>query len=307
EARRQGRRRGRRRRVRDGQAHVPGRRRAPGPEERRERGHDGKYFGTDMVKKDVPVLIGRGHEWSMDDHGFTLVDDPMADIDLYNERTILKEYYPACCELVKKASGASRVYAFDHYMRAQEPTAKHKRAGRGINVCPPFFSVHSDYSAASATRQVRTLSRPPHMWDTPKPLLGFESFITPEEADSFLAGRFMIVNVWRNIKPEPVQRQPFAVCKGCTMPLDDIITFRATDGRKVNEYYFAGHSDSQEWVYFPDLRREEALLFKTWDSAGEAFASPGRDATVPTTCTFHTAFEILQISQLAQRCVRAST
>mmetsp|Transcript_136810 Transcript_136810/g.354951 ORF Transcript_136810/g.354951 Transcript_136810/m.354951 type:complete len:382 (-) Transcript_136810:6-1151(-) len=255
---------------------------------------DGVQIEAEYIDKTVDIKNGRDRSWSLEEHGFTFVQDTPEIIDFYNEMDICKKYYPACQELVKKVTGASKVFAFYHTVRSHEsiPAARTRRE-RGFPVEAPAACVHVDYSSQCAQRCLRNLSKPPPQWPDPRPLLGFKPMIASSEADEYIMGgkRWMIVNVWRNISAVPVQRTPVALCDGRTASLDDIVTFQARVRRHSKEYYFSAFSDKHEWFYFPHAQRDEAILVKNWDSWGEAFARKAVKETVPTTFAFHTAFE----------------
>jgi len=254
-------------------------------------GSDGDYVGCDFVRRDVQVLNGRGREFSLDDHGFTLVQDPREHIDYFDEKQVLEKYYPEVCELVKKATGAKEVYAFDHNVRSNALSDSKKQLQGGNQVQGPAFVVHGDYTTTSAPRRVRDLATPPKVNDTLRKLLGDRPLIDPERVDALLSGRWALMNVWRNIKETPVQEMPLGLCQGDSMPLEDIVTFEIHYADRIGENYFAIHSAGHKWVYFLEATRDEAIVLKCWDSAGKAFADKSAEKTVPSTFTFHSAFE----------------
>ena len=65
---------------------------------------------------------------------------------------------------------------------------------------------------------------------------------------------------------------------------------------RIGENYFAKHAAGHRWYFYPGLTRDEALLIKQWDSAGELARSEGArgDGAAsgqPCTFSFHSAFE----------------
>lgn len=254
-------------------------------------GSDGEYFGCDFVRRDVLVTNGRGREFSLDAHGFTLVEDKREHINYFDEAKLLQEYYPACCELVKRVTGASRVFAFDHNVRSKKLSDMKEKLTGGSAVQGPAFVVHNDYTVTSAPRRVRDLAKAPKANDTMRKVLGDRPLIDPAEVDELLAGRWAFINMWRNIKSNPVEKLPLALCEGPTVPLEDIVTFEIHYADRVGENYFAGKSADHKWFYFPKITRDEVVLLKCWDSAGAAFAADAQPRRVPATFSFHTAFE----------------
>eukprot|EP00929_Paragymnodinium_shiwhaense_P050504 TRINITY_DN25418_c0_g1_i1.p1 TRINITY_DN25418_c0_g1~~TRINITY_DN25418_c0_g1_i1.p1 ORF type:complete len:369 (+),score=100.44 TRINITY_DN25418_c0_g1_i1:87-1193(+) len=258
-------------------------------------GSDGEYIGCDFVRRDVPVTNGRGKEFNLDDNAFAFVADPIEHIDYNSEDDILRKYYPKCCELVKRMTGASRVVAFDHNMRSKAMSEAKKKIEGGNAVQGPAFVVHNDYTVTSAPRRLRILGEPTKVNDTMRPILGEKSLFDPQELDQLMKGRWAMINVWRNIKATPVQSMPLGLCDGGAVPLEDVIVFEIHYADRIGENYFAAHSAGHKWYYFPEATRDEAILIKQWDSAGAQFAakedSIPKDKRVPSTFSFHSAFE----------------
>ena len=96
--------------------------------------------------------------------------------------------------------------------------------------------------------------------------------------------RVVHFNVWRALSAPP-QDVPLAVCDARTVAADDLIAADAIfDSPGQPEWSFEGlvvaHRPAHRWYWFADMTREEALVFKTHDSA------PGRAHCVP-----HVAFD----------------
>lgn len=255
-------------------------------------GSDDSYIGCDFVKCDVQVMNGRGGNLTLDDHGFMLTDHAIEHVNYFNEEEILKQYYPKCCDLVKRMTGCEKVFAFDHNLRSKSLNATGSKINGGSVVQGPAFVVHNDYSLTSAPRRVRDLAQPPKINDSLRKLLGETPLIDPNEVEDLLKGRWAIINVWRNIKTTPVKKLPLGMCQGPSVPMEDIITFEIHYADRVGENYFAAHSPSHKWVYFPEMTRDEAILLKCWDSAGAAFTSADwKGDKVAATFSFHSAFE----------------
>eukprot|EP00747_Dinoflagellata_sp_TGD_P167916 gnl/TRDRNA2_/TRDRNA2_193235_c0_seq1.p1 gnl/TRDRNA2_/TRDRNA2_193235_c0~~gnl/TRDRNA2_/TRDRNA2_193235_c0_seq1.p1 ORF type:complete len:358 (+),score=62.79 gnl/TRDRNA2_/TRDRNA2_193235_c0_seq1:39-1076(+) len=259
---------------------------------RDESGDTNNSYGLEVVPKKVKVTNGRGREFTLDDHGFSLVQDKRQHIDYFNEEEILHNYYPACCEIVKRATGATKVVAFDHNLRSRNLKGADAKLSGGNAVQGPAFLVHNDYTVTSAPKRVRDLASPPKVNDTLRKVLGDTPAIDPAEVDRLVAGRWAIINVWRNVKDVPIQCVPLALCDGPSVPLKDYVVFEINYADRVGENYFARHSEGHRWYYFPQLTRDEALVLKCWDSAGVDFAPTGSSQpSVRATFSLHTAFE----------------
>lgn len=82
-------------------------------------GSDSEFFGVDPVPTSVHIDDGRGENFSLDENGFSLVGHAWDHIDYYDNTAILTKYYTEVERLVAAHTGASRVLAFDHNLRAK--------------------------------------------------------------------------------------------------------------------------------------------------------------------------------------------
>ena len=114
---------------------------------------------------------------SLDREGFALVRQESAVKDFYNDDEIEAVYYPEAERLIKAATGADRVFIFDHTVRKRVPGAADVR---DAGPRQPVARVHVDHTARSGPHRVRDL--------------------IPDEAEELLKGRVQIINLWRPIK-----------------------------------------------------------------------------------------------------------
>ena len=211
--------------------------------------HDGHY---DM--REGAIHDGRGRVFELDAAWFMLVPHVSAMTD-FNADTALASVYEAEAKaLVAKVTGARRVEIFDHTRRAASDSLRRQQVMR-----EPSSVIHNDYTPWSAERRLRD--------------------ILPDEAETLLAGRFAIINIWRSIAGR-VATNPLAFCDSRTLAEGDLVevTRRAQD--RVGQIQMARFNPAHEWVYFPDMEMDEAALIKTYDSATD-----GRNRF-----TIHTAF-----------------
>jgi hypothetical protein len=175
--------------------------------------------------------------------------------DFFDEAEIARVYYPEMEALVKAESGASRVVVFDHTLRTADDELREAKKIREV-----VRRVHNDYTEWSGPQRVRDL--------------------LPDEADALLKRRFAIIQVWRPIR-HPVETFPLAICDARSMaPEDFIISERRYPGR-VGQTYAVTYNPDHHWYWFPRMRRDEALVFKVYDSLKDGRAR----------WTAHTAFE----------------
>src|SRR3954468_13652817 len=175
--------------------------------------------------------------------------------DFFNEEEVRQVYYQEMEALVKAESGASRVVVFDHTLRTADDD---ERASRKLR--EPVSRVHNDYTEWSAPQRVRDL--------------------LPQEADDLLMRRFAIVQVWRPIR-NPVETFPLAICDARSLSPDDLVISERRYPNRIGQTYAITYNPAHQWYWFPQMRREEALVFKGYDSLKDGRAR----------WTAHTAFD----------------
>ena len=85
-------------------------------------------------------------EVSLDEEGFALVHHRSVVRDFYDEEEVKRVYYPEAERLLKEATGAERVFIFDHTTRRRVPGAEDRRASE---LRQPVARVHVDHTAKS--------------------------------------------------------------------------------------------------------------------------------------------------------------
>jgi hypothetical protein len=206
----------------------------------------------------VRIRNGRtaGEDFTLPSHGFRLVDHPTKVRNFLDEDEIKRVYYPEIEALIKAESGARRVLVFDHTVRTPDTSQHAEGWVRG-----PVGNVHNDYTETSAPKRVR-------------------DFLPPDEAEAALSRRFAIIQVWRSIAPR-VESDPLAMCDGSTIPeVGFIRNQRRYRDRAAETYHIAYHPDHR-WFYFPLMTRDEAIVFKVFDT----------DASAGVRFTAHSAFD----------------
>ena len=95
-----------------------------------------------------------------------------------------------------------------------------------------------------------------------------------------LKRRFAIIQAWRSIA-HPIVRNPLAIADARSLAPEDLhVSERRYPGR-VGQTYRLTYNPAHQWFYFPAMRRDEAMVFKVFDSKKD-----GRARFVP-----HTSFE----------------
>ena len=193
-------------------------------------------------QKPMRVRDGRplAKAFRIDTHGFELVEHRTGVRDFFDSEELKSVYYREVEDLVKRVSGATRVVVFDHTLRSGDGAEREARQIR-----EPVLSVHNDYTEWSGPQRVREL--------------------LPDQADELLKRRFAIVQVWRAIA-RPIESNPLAIADARSIEARDLIATERRYPHRVGETYRLAWNPRHEWFYFPRMRRDEALVFKVYDS-----------------------------------------
>ncbi|KAF1937514.1 hypothetical protein EJ02DRAFT_385542 [Clathrospora elynae] len=208
-----------------------------------------------------PVTVrdvrGREKDFTLDGNGFQFYRNTANEKDFLDDEKIKAGYYAEVEQLLKDATGASRIFIFDHTIRRQVPdsAAKSDSKLRG-----PVQRVHIDQSYTAS------LSRVAHH--------------LPAEAESLLRSRVQIINVWRPIKT--VQRDPLAVAEASSVNDEGLVVIPLIYPTRKGETYSVKYDAGHRWFYKSGLTPDEVLLIKCFDSKLD-----GRARRVP-----HTAFHV---------------
>ncbi|MBX9607194.1 MAG: methyltransferase [Gammaproteobacteria bacterium] len=186
----------------------------------------------------------------VDEAGYALLPAPTVVRDFYDEREVRDVYYPEVAAWLARTLGALDVVVFDHNQRSAV------RAARGQpGVRAPVDAAHNDYTPASGPRRAAEI-----LADAGRP--------------AYADRRKALINVWRPIVG-PVQDVPLAVCDARSAALADFVPtdihhFGEDDlerPRHSGEIYSVAHNPGHRWFYAADMRPDEVLLLKNWDSA----------------------------------------
>lgn len=212
----------------------------------------------------IEDMRGREDQFSLDEHGFALVEAPTAVRDFHDREEVARVYPDEVGELLRRVTGCART-------RISSPglvRVSRRAAERPEGAAPTGNFAHADYSHRSGEQWLRRT-------------------VSPEEAEAALKGRFAIFNVWRTFSPPP-QDVPLALCdcrsvdrakdiQNCTITLG-----RPGLGEVTWENTAYKRNENHRWFYCSDMGREEAFVFRSYDS----------DPRFPVH-TPHTAFEDL--------------
>lgn len=194
--------------------------------------------------------------FTLDRDGFRFVRHNTQMVDFFDEAEIRRTYYPEMEALIKAETGASRVVVFDYTLRTADDEMREARKIREV-----VRRVHNDYTEWSGPQRVRDL--------------------LPQEADELLQHRFAIVQVWRPIR-HPVETFPLAICDARSVSPKDFVISERRYPNRVGQTYALIYNPEHRWYWFPRMKRDEALVFKVYDSLKDGRAR----------WTAHTAFDL---------------
>ena len=201
-----------------------------------------------VEEKTMAVRDGRRIEdtFNLETHGFEFVGHKTKMANFYDAIEIQSVYHREVEELVKQRTGARRVHVFDHTLRSGDEGFREEHFVR-----EPVARVHNDYTEWSGPNRVRDL--------------------LPAEADELLKRRFAIVQVWRATR-NPIQSDPLGICDAQTLADEDLLISERRYPDRVGQTYQIAYNPNHEWYYFPRMLRNEALVFKVFDSATDGRA-----------------------------------
>jgi hypothetical protein len=105
-----------------------------------------------------------------------------------------------------------------------------------------------------------------------------------DEAEELLKRRFAIIQVWRAID-KPIQSNPLAVADARSVAPEDLLVAERRYPNRVGQTYRLRYNPNHRWFYFPQMRRDEAIVFTVYDSdkGGRARFTPHTSFDDPAT------------------------
>jgi hypothetical protein len=193
---------------------------------------------------------------ALERNGFVLLDEP-TDVTDFTDEAEKARYAKQCEALVQRLTGAEKVVSFGPIVRTNAPGTH----GHG----QPAHGAHVDYG----DRTVRDFSHD---------LLG------ADEADRLLAGRYMLINLWRPITM--VESAPLALCDARTVRRVDLFDSEVVGGlgdyrrRSLWGFNLAWTPDHR-WYWAPHMQPWEVFAFKLFDSDPDAVQFTAHSAFDP--------------------------
>jgi hypothetical protein len=196
-----------------------------------------------LTTRRLPITDARSLEYppSLDREGFTIAPHAVGPGEFTDDRWLDETYTPACMALIKELSGADAIAPLH----------------RGV-----LIRDTGNPAAAPAAEFV-------HLDHTREAIAMFLQQVLGDDAAGYR--RVRVYNVWRALSPPP-QDVPLALCDQHTLDRASWVVGRTVEpGYEDGVPYISSVPDSnQRWFYFSDVRPDEAIVFKGYDSDPDA-------------------------------------
>ena len=222
--------------------------------------HQGVYIHQPVgIQNARPI----NDELSLDREGFKLLDRSSEATDFYDDNQIAQIYETEVKRSVSEALAAlgesiTHIEIFDHTRRTSSEEMR-----KTLKMREPASIIHNDYTDKSALRTR-------------------EEFFEKDSAakEKLQSKRFLIINLWRSIRGI-VKQAPMTLCAANSIAPEDAVSVERIAKNHRGELQLAVWNPAHQWFYFPEMTMQEALIFKTFDSATDGRAR----------YTIHTAFD----------------
>jgi hypothetical protein len=202
----------------------------------------------DRVNRDprvVPIVDGRVEPPSLAREGIELIECPTQVKD-FRDAAEVARVYPAEIEaLIGRLTGAD-----------------------AVALMGPAILRFGERSPEAGTRDNSNAARLVHIDTSDSTALEFARASVPASARGIR--RIAQHNIWRTFSGAP-QDVPLAVCDARTVAAEDLVPAEAMfdrDGKVVwsFEALLLRYNPAHRWIYFPDMTRDEVIVFKRHDT-----------------------------------------
>ena len=208
--------------------------------------HKSNEMNGAHASRSIHIHNGRNQNLKLDKASFELVNCPtsLSKDDFYaiqqGNAELLQKYHNEVTSFIQQKLGCDKVICFHHQVRNE------KKVGQDGVEDYAGASPHTDSSPVSADQ------------------LALSTIDHPEQYE-----RYCNLNLWRNIAHEPIENDHLAVVDERTTvkPDDYIVKDLYGNGYTTVQYGLnARHAAQHKWYYFPQMQRDEAIIFKQMDS-----------------------------------------
>ena len=228
----------------------------------------------------IQDMRGREGEFSVERQGFVLAKAPTAVRDFHDPAEVARVYAPEVDALLRRVTRCrSTALSSPGLVRMSRRASERPE---GATHTGDF--AHADYSFRSGEQFLRRA-------------------LEPEEAERRLRQRWSMFNVWRAFSPPP-QDFPLALCDARSVRPADIQNCTLTLSRNGFEMTWENtaykHSPEHQWFYCSDMTRDEAFVFRSYDSdpafAGHVPHTAFQDLTCPDSAVPRASLEIRMLA-----------
>ncbi|OUL19688.1 CmcJ/NvfI family oxidoreductase [Nostoc sp. 106C] len=199
--------------------------------------HKLRIYNARFISKDI----------LLDQEGFAFTEHNTNVQNFYDEDEVTQVYYPEAEQLLKDVTGATKVVIFDRTLR----NADLSKPGEN-KIREPGKRVHNDFTAKSGYTRAR--------WELEK--RGLDN----DEIEALLKQRFAIINVWRGIA-DIIQESPLALTDARSIAPQELVPSDLVYPDRIGETYAVTYNPEHKWYYFPQMRPNEVIFIKCFDSA----------------------------------------
>ncbi|MEE4283254.1 MAG: CmcJ/NvfI family oxidoreductase [Pseudomonadales bacterium] len=223
--------------------------------------------GLQTVPVEVSIKNGRrAHHLSWQENGFELINSTSDVQNWSNDAEVARVYYDEMSNLARALTGCDHALVAGHISRNPEQADLHEDYA-------PIAFVHSDFTDNYDDLLIQRYRQNSAEADAALSSSG----ITVE--DMARAKRLLILQFWRNVGPEQMD-YPLAFCDAQSVPRADMHSIHVPNyagGDFAFDTFAVTPPASQEthdWYVFPNMTRDEAVAFRTFDSDMVAAGTP---------------------------------
>lgn len=213
-----------------------------------------------------PIRDGRAGEPTFEEFGFERLDHASAVADWRDEDEVNRVHAPEIDDLARAFSGCDVAVVYPTLVRSPE-------VAKTTPDYAPIMFVHSDFTD-DYRRMVTEDGRP------------YRQFLDPllearglSLADVRSASRMMMLQFWRNTGPVEADH-PLAFCDARTVDEQRLLRFVVPSygGQRLDFETFGvrrpPEGEPDGWYTFPQLRADEVVALRTYDSARDDAGRP---------------------------------
>ncbi len=201
-----------------------------------------------VEKKTVNIFSARKrNKTNLDKNGFEL-HKLETNYNQYNIINNLNLYKKELKRFLKKKYEYKHLFIFDLTIRSNTQKGALNLDGRR----QPAERVHVDYTLKSGPYRA-------------KEIIGTCLY----NKTLAMKGRIIQLNIWRPLCNE-VKSSPLTFADPCTVLKNDLIATDQIFPDRVGEIYHLAFNSKQKWYWVPNMKKNEILLLKGWDSSNKS-------------------------------------